>query len=263
MNPTLPPENESTAGSAAASAPPDWFRDVVWESLLGALCPLIPVPFVDDLALVWTRRRMVSRIAQRHRLTVLPAEVRRVAGSGKEFSCLMLLFKVVIYPFRKLLRKLLYFLSIKDAVDTFSLLFHQGYLLHHALELRRDACRTSTPAAEAGCSEFERCGRAVLQTLEEVDTKPLGRTLRSVLRGSRDLVASAVRFVTQRVFSRRSFERVAEQGEDAKQLAAASPETSQLLDRLLVVLWGEAAYRERLRAQLAGNLGPAEGKEAT
>lgn len=44
----------------AGSPGPDWFRQVTWNSLLASLCPLIPLPFLDDWALGWVRRDAVA-----------------------------------------------------------------------------------------------------------------------------------------------------------------------------------------------------------
>ena len=235
----MPQRPEFTAVEPMAQTAPPWFRDLVWDSLLGGLCPLIPVPFVDDLALLWTRRRLVTRAAEHHQVTLAPGQARQISGAGRGFSCLGLLFSGLIYPFRKVLRKLLYFLSIKDAVDTFSLLFHQGYLLHKAI----DHGALSAPGPPSH-SELERTGHAVLGTLESIDTRPLGKMILGVFRSSRQLVRQTVHWISRRVFSRRSF--AAAEELDARALSQSSPETGELMDRLLKVLWGEEAYRLRL-----------------
>jgi hypothetical protein len=186
--------------------------------------------------------------------------VRRIAGGGKRISCLLLLVKIVVYPFRKLLRKVLYFLSIKDALDTFSMLFHQGYLFHKALEVTPNPCEESPRTAVR--PDVELCGRVVLEMLEDLDTGPVGKTVSGVFRTSRDLVRSAVRWLSGRVFSRRSFRQLESEGLEASTLEAASPETKQLLDRLIEALWGEADYRDRLALEIQRRLSHAEVSRA-
>ncbi|MBZ0111741.1 MAG: hypothetical protein K8J08_04705 [Thermoanaerobaculia bacterium] len=260
-----PGDVDPTSSDPTSTAPP-WFRDVVWESLLGGLCPLIPIPFVDDLALSWTRRRLISRIAARHQVSLTPTRTRRLAGRGGSFSCLMLLVKIVIYPLRKILRKLLYFLSIKDAVDTFSLLFHQGYLFERALELTippEPSRSAKTHGQSLPEAHLDRIESAVWGTLDSIDTKPLLRVLAGVFRGSRDSLRAAVSWISRRALSRKAFRRAEAEGLDSEKLAQESPETSQLMDRLLTTLWGEQDYRERLTAALAARLAAAERGETS
>jgi hypothetical protein len=173
----------------------------------------------------------------------------------------MLLFKIIIYPLRKILRKVLYFLSIKDAVDTFSFLFHQGYLLERALELTAPSEAAPSEAALSEARDGPRLDRieaAVWGTLESIDTKPLLRVLGGVFRGSRQSLRAAVSWVSRHALSRRAFRRAEEEGLDSEKLARESPETSQLMDRLLTTLWGEEDYRERLGVALRSRLDATE-----
>ena len=143
-----PPLPTPSAGSAArAGTPPPWFRLVVWDSLVGACCPLLPVPVVDDMALSRVRRRMVTRLAGRWGAALTPEQVALLAGQSRGWTTSRFAGKVFLYPFKRLFRKIVYFLAMKEAVDTFSLLFHQGYLLHAALIAMND--RRSAPKMDA------------------------------------------------------------------------------------------------------------------
>jgi hypothetical protein len=245
--PAAPPP----APTAAVVAVPPWFRAVVWDSLLGGLCPLLPVPFLDDLVLGRMRRRMVERLAGRWGLALTPAQVTQLSGGGRGWSAGRVLVKALIYPAKELLRKVLYFLAIKDAVDTFSLLFHRGYLVHAALARgalgRGGAVDDARVAATAA---------AVHATLATTDTRPLRRLLVGVLRNSRDLLRGTVRWLAGRLRRGRDaapmVEAIAEEGASRPELG--SPDAEQLLDRLLRALWGERGYLERLDAELSRRL---------
>jgi len=236
---------------AAAAAVPPWFRAVVWDSLLGGLCPLLPIPFLDDVVLARMRRRMVEHLTKRWQVTLTPAQLALLSGGGRGMSAGRLLAKAAIYPFKEMLRKVLYFLAIKDAVDTFSLLFHQGYLVHALLA--HGALGRGGPADDGRVAV---AAAAVHGTLAATDTRPLRRLLVGVLRNSRDLVRGTVRWLAARLRRGRDaaplVEAIAEEGASRPELG--SPDAEQLLDRLLRALWGERGYLERLDAELSRRL---------
>jgi hypothetical protein len=232
-------------------APPAWFRLVVWDSLVGGLCPLLPVPILDDLALRRVRRHLVQRLCQAAGVAPTAYQVTLLAGGRRGLTVGGCAAKAVLYPLKKIYRKVLYFLAIKEAVDTFSLLFHQGYLLQVALD-RGALGRQGTPSDGAAHAT----GLAILNTLEAADTRPINRMIRGVLVGSLGLVAASVRFMASRFRRRTPLEQLAAKGADPERLAAASPATEALLDRLLALLWGEERYRQRLEDELVARLWP-------
>ena len=234
-------------GATAAPPVPPWFRAVVWDSLLGGLCPLLPLPFVDDIALGVVRRRMVAGIARRGGVTLTAAQVGQLAGGGRGGSLPRFVVKAVLYPFKEVLRKIFYFLAIKDAADTFSLLFHQGYFVQRALA--GGALGSGGPVDDARVAW---AAAGIHDALAAADTRPIRRLLRGVLRNSGRLVVATLRWLTTRL---RGPSAVAEVAEEAvSRPALGSPEAEQLLDRLLLVLWGESGYLQQLDAHLAARL---------
>jgi len=229
---------------------PPWFRAVVWDSLLGGLCPLLPIPFLDDLVLARMRRRMVEHLATRWQVALAPAQLALLSGGGRKMTVGRFLAKAAIYPLKEVLRKILYFLAIKDAVDTFSLLFHQGYLVHAAFAhgaLGRGPADDGRVAVAAA---------AVHGTLAATNTRPLRRLLVGVLRNSRDLLRGTVRWLAARLGRRRdaapNLASIADEATSRPELGSRDAE--QLLDRLLLALWGERRYLDRLDADLASRL---------
>jgi hypothetical protein len=240
--------------SAAGETIPVWFRLVVWDSLLGGLTPLVPLPVIDDAALLRTRRRMITRIC--HHAGVFPTgqQVGILARGGRRWTVGKMAAKAAFYPVKKIYRKVLYFLAVKEAVDTFSRLFHQGYLLHVAIERGALGPPGGTPTNEATLGT----AYAISGTLETVDTRPVNRVVKAVLRSSGRLVMASLRFFF-RLFRRATpLTRVQEKGADRERLEAASPATALLLDRLLEALWGKEHYREHLEAELVRRLWPPE-----
>jgi hypothetical protein len=246
---TLPKPSAAVAGSA----PPPWFRVVVWDSLLGASCPLLPVPIVDDMALARVRHRMVTRLLGRWGTTLQPHQVDILAGPSRPWTVGRLAGKVVVYPIKKLFRKVLYFLAMKEAVDTFSTLFHQGYLLHAALVRGGLGGPAGHPPEDA---RVRALAAAVHGTLGATDTRPLEQLVLGVFRNSRRLVGGTLRWLGKRLAGRRDLGDLEAVGADPGRLHAGSPEAEQLLDRLLSVLWGEVGYRQRLERELDRRLSP-------
>jgi hypothetical protein len=247
---------EDPAGAPpVAGSPPPWFRRVVWDSLLGASCQLLPLPVIDDIARAGVRRRMIARLGTSWGVSLTPPQVSLLAGPSRPWTVGRLAGKVIVYPLKKIFRKVFYFLAVMEATDTFSALFHQGYLLHGGLARLRPAGGSAVTDAEV-----TRLAAAIHETLEAVDTRPLRRVLVHVLRGSRRLVKSTFSwiFAQLRGSRGRDLERLAEVGGDEATLLAGSPEAEQLLDRLLPVLWGEEGYRRRLEQELAVRLAPTD-----
>lgn len=245
-------------GSEPATGPP-WFREVVGDSLLGGLCPLLPVPLVDDLVLLQMRRRMVDHLARRWGLALSPAQVARLAG-GRGIGLGRLAGRALVYPFRKLLAKVFYFLAIKDAVDTFSLLFHHGYLLHAAAargafrgELAGQGGAAGVPSLVDDAT-FARVAAAVEATLAATNTGPLRHLLLGVFRHSRRLLGGALRWLRARLGRRGELPELPADTASPAPAMPPAPELEQLLDRLLLVLWGDAGYRARLESDLERRL---------
>ena len=88
--PLLAPSSDATSQpsqvTSPGAGPPPWFRLVVWDSLLGACCPLLPLPIVDDMALARVRRRMVTRLLDRWGTPLAPHQVALLAGGGRRWT---------------------------------------------------------------------------------------------------------------------------------------------------------------------------------
>lgn len=181
---------------------PSWLR-LGRYALLIALSPLIPIPFVDSHVETVLRRRLVRRMAEEQGVTIESPEIRVLAdmpGSG----CLGLLFSVLLWPIKKILRVVFFFLSAKAMADTFSEVVHRGLMLSEALDAGL------LPGKEAEV-------RAAMDgALERVDTRVLEVSLTTAFRESRSAlggVADAVRgFVGSRPERETALEEAVEGG---------------------------------------------------
>lgn len=108
-------------------------RTIVTYAVLAGLTPLIPIPFVDDLAKAYFKRRMVRLIAK-SRNQLFDNEQIKTLADDKDSGCLLgCLTAVTIYPLKKIFRKIFFFLEWKRAIDTVSHTYYQGYLIDYAL----------------------------------------------------------------------------------------------------------------------------------
>lgn len=107
---------------------------LVTHSVLTGLTPLIPVPLVDDLFLSYFLRSLVRKLAAHHGKQVSSSEIETlVAQKGRGFI-LGCLGTVILYPIKKVLRKIFFFLEWKRAADTISRTYYVGYLLDMAFQ---------------------------------------------------------------------------------------------------------------------------------
>ena len=138
--------------------------------LFSALCPLIPLPFVDDWALREVRRAYFVRILGDAPSALLAARTLSEARGSFFPGCLWLL---VFYPIKKLFRTLFYFLTVKQCLDEAALTLVQG-------DMVREALGDGRLPNEAGPA------RDVMDAvLVEESASPIGRWLRFAAVGAR------------------------------------------------------------------------------
>ncbi len=247
-------------------------RQIVSYSLASGLCPLIPIPVLDDWARDLLRHRLVSQLVAESGLHLPPASCKVLAcgyhpttASGCASSCLRTLFVKPIVFFatvilRKLVRKILFFLTIKDTVDTFSQTFHEAYLVRHALKISTISnavpgeAYAPTAQATAGLTPDARL-LAVRQAIETVfqttDTGTVSSLARTLFKTSRKGIAQAVRHMTKllRHRGRTADEQLSDRLEDE-----GEAHLGDLIDELTEDLESQASYLRQLEVRLEERL---------
>lgn len=250
--------NDSPVGPSPAGSD---VRTITVHSLLAGLAPLLPVPLLDDWILDRVRRRLVERLAGEAGLDLRQAaegerrneRLRLLADKDPSEwdagSCVGgCLHRAVVVPMRfvllrvvrKLLRKIFYFLAVKDAVDELSRTFQHAWLVRHAF------ARGHLPTTTQHARELR---AAVDAVAEEMDPRPLESAARSSLRHSRRLFRRAGRILarTLRGLSDRdgdALEWVDEAAEETDEQAAG------LVDELLAGFLHERGYLSALEEHL-------------
>lgn len=255
-DPPVDPSPDAQSGPERTKDEPGFgvFRQLTFHSVLGGLCPLVPVPFLDDWLLGRVKRWMIADLDKRLG-TRLDPEARVILAGGRDpwgvpgcvAGCVWVVQKVVFKLLVKIYRKVLYFLAIRDGLNAATEVFHEGYLA--AYGLRR---APPPPQPEAQREHARRLRSVTRQAMKELDLQPVRDILRRTFRGSWGLLIRASR-VLARPFLRRRNRRAATTGDGAAEAAVRAREEELLgglVDRLAAALWGNPEYFRRLEGTL-------------
>lgn len=167
--------------SSAAESTFDW--TIYADATLAGLSVLIPIPFLDSITEDFFRNRMVATIARR-RNQVLHPQAEAVVNRTK-FETWTWLGGCFLWPFRfaldlilRLSRKILYFLTIKKAVDALNYYWRRAYLLDYMI-------RNGYLSDELS---LEQAVLALEQILAEEDRSPMTSLARELLKSPSRLV---------------------------------------------------------------------------
>lgn len=256
------PPSERPSATGAASTPVPWFQRVTYYSVLAGLCPLIPVPFLDDRVLDAVKRRMVTALARERGVTLSERQRDFLAGAYKEpRGCLerigRLAFKLTVKLVAKLFRKILVFLALKEAVDVASRTFHEGYLLHLLFDpTTQPTWAGAGERPEDAEGEAWRARWAIQGAVGEVDPRPVDQAIRRAFRGSRGLLGQAAKALGRQARSGGDEARVsAVEAEEAERL-------SGVLGPLAADLWTERGYLSALESRFRNWYRAARAPEA-
>ncbi len=157
---------------------PRSLRIVASYSAIAGLCPLIPVPYVDDLLIRQITRRMCGALFEAHGLRLTSTGARALTAAPMHWLR-GAATSMALFPLRKLLRKVVYLLAIKDCAEVSASVFHDGWLLAHLLE------RGSQGRSLADPRYLHKIRKAMLRTYKDIDPAPLRRALVGAFLGAR------------------------------------------------------------------------------
>jgi hypothetical protein len=153
----------------------DWSRYA--DATLAGLSVLVPVPFVDDAFEGFFRGRIPGAVA-RSRGRTLSGEVRAALGEedGGRGGCAALPVRLTVGLFKRLSRKLLYFLTVKQAADSLSYYWYRAFLVDHMLasghlesaDTARDAHRAMEEVLATTAGPLPRIARQVVAQTRNV-----------------------------------------------------------------------------------------------
>jgi len=234
-----------------AEPAPQTFDRNLYYSLLAGLTPLIPVPYVDEYARTRVRRRMLRRLFAHYGLE--PSETQLVLllhGRSSRSGCLLsllllplrLLRTLVLYPLKRLLRKILFVLTLKECTDVVATSYHLGYWVDYALA----SSRIAPTDLQAGPRALRHLHATLTAAHRELDPSPARQVIRSTLAGSRALLQQGGARLRHSLRQARRRNRPDEAVPD--DLETPEGGFSALRRELEQRLWQDTAYRRRLEA---------------
>jgi uncharacterized protein (DUF697 family) len=216
-------------------------RIVAAYSALAGLCPLIPLPYVDDFLIRRVTRRMHSALYDAHGL-FLSTSGERVLTEAPSVWLRGAATSVALFPVRRLLRKVVYLLAIRDCADVAAGVFHDGWLLARLLEQDNKGGKPG-PSLE-DTRYLQKVRKAMLRTYKEVDPAPFKRALLGAFLGARVGVEHAVSAIQRR-----------RGGEAMPNVEDVEP----VVDRMRAAAMSQWKYLDSLEQQFRRHLGlPAE-----
>lgn len=225
---------------------PNASRIVATHAAVAGLCPLIPVPFLDDMAARRVERRMFKALYAAHGRELSDAGAKVLSaglvwGRGTAAS-------LALYPVTKIVRKIAIVLAFKDCADLASRVYHDGWLMGRVLEDSQSIAGARSPTDP---TVLRRIRKAMLRTYRDVDPAPLRRALVGSFRGARVGVVHATQAVQRLLHGARPA------GDDAP-----PAEVADLTTRMRAAAMGEWQYLEKLERQFRRNLGLPDARPA-
>ena len=192
MTTKTPPENAPPPAATGF----DWA--VYADATFAGLSILIPVPFVDSLFENFFENNMAPAIAFRAGRALTPAVRAALRGDDHLLAgCLFLPITLLWSLVKRVSKKVLYFLTIKEATDKLSYYWHRAFLLDYMLESGHlDQPATAAVARQALAHTLNTAGISPLtQLARQVAASPthIWRSLRRVRKGQADAEMQAER----------------------------------------------------------------------
>jgi hypothetical protein len=227
-------------------------RGLITYAVFVGLTPLIPVPVLDDLAQSYFRRRLVRMLAASHGRALGPEELDALVsepGGGCLRGCVV---QAVLYPLKKVFRKVFYFLEWKRAADLTSQTYHFAYLLNHALRPRADG---PSLVDLRGAGEVRAAIEAVCR---ESPIKPVESAVGGTFRQSKRVLGSAASLLARAL--RRVTGPRPDREEVARAIEAVEPEEEREIETVVTRMQRSIAnvpeeHFRALRARLEARLG--------
>lgn len=236
----------------------DWprFRRLTFFSVLAGLCPLIPMPFVDDWAISLIRRRMVRELGESRDLGLREDEVRLLAGTGERRwpgllkGTALAVRRGVGKIVGKIFKTAFYALLLREGVHRAVETFVEGYLLLYAAGLPQ-ALRPAGRTPE----RVRAVRAAVVSTMKEADVTAIHKAIGRSFQGSFGLLTEAAAKLGVRLNVFRSRQTAADAPDEGVPLQEEEEILGGFVDRLAGTLWGDQEYFESLEKAFDERLG--------
>lgn len=227
----------------------DWphFRRLTFFSVLAGLCPLIPLPFVDDWAIGLIRRRMVRELGESRDLALNEDEVQLLAGHGERRwpgllkGTALAVRRGVGKLVGKVFKTAFYVLLLREGIHRAVETFVEGYLLLYAAGLPQ-ALRPAGRTPE----RVRTVRAAVVSTMKEADVTAIHKAIGRAFEGSFGLLSEAAAKLGSRLMGFRSKQKEAGAPDETVPLQEEEEILGGFVDRLAGTLWGDEEFFQSL-----------------
>jgi hypothetical protein len=150
----------------------DWA--IYADATFAGLSVLIPIPLVDMIFEWYFRQRIGPVIGRRNGRPLSSAVIQQLnKGDGCLAGCIAWPFKLFFEVLKRISRKILYFLTVKEAADQLSYYWHRAFLLNYMVG--RGYLENSV--------ESQAAIDALDEVLDQPDISPLNQLAGSVVSG--------------------------------------------------------------------------------
>lgn len=229
-------------------------RQMAWQiilihSLQGALCPLIPVPFLDDYILGKFERRMNTALFALHNIPLDDKAQDIMSDDPTGFFKGVLgsiVNMVVLAPLKFIAKKIVNkVLFVKACTDVCSKFIHEGWLIQYALE-------TELMSAEDLQNDFEgtlaRLRAAILHTCDDLETSPIFMVVQRLFKLRFDDLAKVGKDIAERVTQKEDLEKDLNRKDFAKR-----ERLDWFFDEILSSISAEENYLSEIGEKLTHN----------
>ncbi len=196
--------------------------------LIGASA-MIPVPFLDDVAKKYLEKRLFRLIAQKEHRELNKEELSAlVEEPSKGCFAVGCFLNVLIYPIKKILRKLFFFLEVKRAVDQATTALAKAWLFQ--LAFRRTLWEPG-----AGAESASRLREIMNTACEGQGVRPLEVAISHAFEETKGSLSEfAAKFTKKKPSTEEEVEKVLEtlEKDQEKELAGFTRKLTESLDEL-------------------------------
>lgn len=250
----LHPSTE-TSSLVRHDAPPQL---VTKHAIMAGLTGLLPIPFVDDWLLRAVQRRMLRALLE-HEGVPLPRSwsspvdendsgLSHLLASSLKSTSRKIAYQLLLFPLRKVARKVLYVFAIRDCIHRSTHIFAEGYLYIHALR-EGYLPRTRAPKAD----ELASVALSIERALEQTKLQPTRSILRRFFSRSWSLLIRTTLSYWRDLPPRgegvkpSSSEKLSLLAHHLHEESVANSGFQEWLHQLQILLWGDRSDLSELR----------------
>lgn len=215
-------------------------RLVAGHAALAGLCPLLPVPFLDELAIRRVARRMHRALFEAHGLELSPRAAKLLTAQAGWFRGAA--SSALLLPIKRLVRKAAVVLAIKDCADVATVVYHDGWLIGRVLADSREIAGPGRSITDPRV--LRRVRKAMLRTYRDIDPAPLRRALVGAFLGTRVGAKHAVQAIRRLL-----------RGKNQPLDPDTRDEVEDLSTRMRAAAMDQWQYLERLERRFRHHLG--------